>query len=59
MGRKVWVPAVSGPLSAYAAGFCVVVDGGRLLAVGDRRTGCISSISSAAGLTVKGLPSGR
>ena len=35
MGRKVWFPAVSGPLSAYAAGYVVMAADAKLFAVGD------------------------
>ena len=34
MGRKVWVPVVSGPLAPYAAGFCVVAGVSGVLALG-------------------------
>ena len=34
MGRKVWVPVVSGPLAPYAAGFSVVVGVSGVLALG-------------------------
>ena len=57
MGRKVWVPVVSGPLAPYAAGYVVVVAVAGVFALGERRTGCISSISSAAGSSARGLPS--
>ena len=37
MGRKVWVPVVSGPLAPYAAGFAVVAGVTVVFAVGDGR----------------------